>query len=200
VNHLWGHLKPKADARYANAVAGTDKAKDADKLDGKDSSSFGTALYFNQQLTDAEVCGTTGGVWGQCAPISIVVPAGHTFLVHATASGVISEFGQADTLYLTCISARLEPSTDANCGGTEQGAALPNNTQESISANRRLELTEGTWVVSHGIWSNNALDFDAGHDWGRTQMTLSVTDAATGSPVPAGLVKVLKTAGPSNRG
>ena len=35
VGHLWNnHIKPRADARYANAVAGTDKAKDADKLDG----------------------------------------------------------------------------------------------------------------------------------------------------------------------
>jgi hypothetical protein len=32
VNHLWGHLKPKADARYVNAVSGTDKAAVADQL------------------------------------------------------------------------------------------------------------------------------------------------------------------------
>jgi hypothetical protein len=43
VNHLWGHLKPKADARYANVVAGTDKANDADKLDGQNSSAFAPA-------------------------------------------------------------------------------------------------------------------------------------------------------------
>jgi hypothetical protein len=36
VGHLWNdHIKPRADARYANAVAGTDKARDADKVDGK---------------------------------------------------------------------------------------------------------------------------------------------------------------------
>jgi hypothetical protein len=40
VSHLWNHLKPLADARYANAVSGTDKAKDADKLDGLDSAAF----------------------------------------------------------------------------------------------------------------------------------------------------------------
>lgn len=40
VSHLWGHLKPITDARYANAVSGTDKAKDADKLDALDSSAF----------------------------------------------------------------------------------------------------------------------------------------------------------------
>ena len=40
VNHLWSHLKPTTDARYANAVAGTDKAKDANKLDGVDSTGF----------------------------------------------------------------------------------------------------------------------------------------------------------------
>jgi hypothetical protein len=38
VSHLWNdHIKPKADARYANAVAGTDKAKNANNLDGIDS-------------------------------------------------------------------------------------------------------------------------------------------------------------------
>jgi hypothetical protein len=41
VGHLWNdHIKPKADARYANAVSGTDKAKNADKLDNVDSSGF----------------------------------------------------------------------------------------------------------------------------------------------------------------
>lgn len=39
--HLWNdHIKPKADARYANAVPDTDKAKNADKLDGVDSTGF----------------------------------------------------------------------------------------------------------------------------------------------------------------
>jgi hypothetical protein len=37
ITHIWAHIKPKADARYANAVAGTDKARDANKLDGIDS-------------------------------------------------------------------------------------------------------------------------------------------------------------------
>jgi hypothetical protein len=41
VAHLWNkHIKPKADKRYANAVAGTDKAKNANKLDGFDSTRF----------------------------------------------------------------------------------------------------------------------------------------------------------------
>ena len=39
--HNWNeHIKPKADARYANAVRGTDKARNSDKLDGQDSSKF----------------------------------------------------------------------------------------------------------------------------------------------------------------
>jgi hypothetical protein len=39
VSHLWNqHIKPRADVRYANAVAGTDKARNADKIDGIDSS------------------------------------------------------------------------------------------------------------------------------------------------------------------
>jgi hypothetical protein len=38
VTHLWqDHIRPPADARYANVVAGTDKAKNANKLDGLDS-------------------------------------------------------------------------------------------------------------------------------------------------------------------
>jgi len=37
ISHIWHHIKPKADARYANAVPHTDKAKDANKVDGLDS-------------------------------------------------------------------------------------------------------------------------------------------------------------------
>jgi hypothetical protein len=37
ITHIWSHIKAKADPRYANAVRGTDKAKNADKLDGLDS-------------------------------------------------------------------------------------------------------------------------------------------------------------------
>ena len=40
ISHIWSHIKPKADVRYANAVAGTDKAKNADKLDGLDSTTI----------------------------------------------------------------------------------------------------------------------------------------------------------------
>jgi hypothetical protein len=35
ISHIWHHIKPKADARYANAVPHTDKAKNADKVDGR---------------------------------------------------------------------------------------------------------------------------------------------------------------------
>jgi hypothetical protein len=54
VNHLWSHLKPKADARYANAVAGTDKAKDADKLDGIDSTGFAPSAAGTDKAKDAD--------------------------------------------------------------------------------------------------------------------------------------------------
>jgi hypothetical protein len=37
ISHIWAHIKGKADVRYANAVSGTDKARNADKLDGLDS-------------------------------------------------------------------------------------------------------------------------------------------------------------------
>ena len=37
IKHLWGHLRPMADARYVNVG---EKAANADKLDGKDSSEF----------------------------------------------------------------------------------------------------------------------------------------------------------------
>jgi hypothetical protein len=50
VGHLWNdHIKPKADKRYANAVADTDKAKDSDKLDGVD----GTTGYQRRCLGGA---------------------------------------------------------------------------------------------------------------------------------------------------
>jgi hypothetical protein len=41
VGHLWrDHIKAKTEPRYANAVPGTDKANDADKLDGLTSEDF----------------------------------------------------------------------------------------------------------------------------------------------------------------
>jgi hypothetical protein len=41
VSHLWSkHIRPLTDTRYANAVPGTDKARNADKLDGKDAAAF----------------------------------------------------------------------------------------------------------------------------------------------------------------
>jgi hypothetical protein len=47
VSHLWAkHIRPKADVRYANATPGTDKAKDADRLDGRDLSAFAPAFRY----------------------------------------------------------------------------------------------------------------------------------------------------------
>ena len=40
ISHIWFHIKKLADPRYANAVPGTDKAKNADKLDGHNSQEF----------------------------------------------------------------------------------------------------------------------------------------------------------------
>jgi hypothetical protein len=52
VGHLWKkHIRPKADVRYANATPGTDKAKDADRLDGRDSTDF---LRVTGKAADAE--------------------------------------------------------------------------------------------------------------------------------------------------
>jgi hypothetical protein len=56
VAHLWNHLKPLADVRYANAVSGTDKAKNADKLDGRDSAGFvqGKGTVYRNRLVGSE--------------------------------------------------------------------------------------------------------------------------------------------------
>jgi hypothetical protein len=40
ISHIWHHIKPIADARYANAVPGTDKAKNATKVDGQEVRAF----------------------------------------------------------------------------------------------------------------------------------------------------------------
>ncbi|MGH3012575.1 MAG: hypothetical protein ACRDMY_12170 [Gaiellaceae bacterium] len=52
VSHLWNHIRPKADQRYANAVAGTDKARSADTLDGLNSTAF---LRAGAKAADAEL-------------------------------------------------------------------------------------------------------------------------------------------------
>ena len=80
VTHLWNHhIKPKADVRYANAVPGTDKANNANKVDGIDStrlrsagrSALGTS--FNSVGTTEETI----------ASITVNVPAAGTLLVTA---------------------------------------------------------------------------------------------------------------------
>jgi hypothetical protein len=35
ISHIWHHIKPKADQRYANVVPGTDKAKNAARINGR---------------------------------------------------------------------------------------------------------------------------------------------------------------------
>ena len=49
------HVKPWADARYANAIKGTDRAKNADKLDGVDSTGYvrggGTVVSARKSLS-----------------------------------------------------------------------------------------------------------------------------------------------------
>jgi hypothetical protein len=75
--HLWRqHLAPLAkkvfytktqsNARFANAVAGTDKAKNADKLDGMDSTTFAPAMAAATAFGGVQTDGTKrpGGAWG----------------------------------------------------------------------------------------------------------------------------------------
>ncbi len=64
VSHLWKtHIKPKADTRYANAVSGTDKAKNADKLDGIDSTRFARVLASGTSTRDFDSIPSLGCSW-----------------------------------------------------------------------------------------------------------------------------------------
>jgi hypothetical protein len=55
ISHIWHHIKPKADARYANAVPHTDKAKNANKVDGLDSTDLARGQVHVRNTTANDV-------------------------------------------------------------------------------------------------------------------------------------------------
>jgi uncharacterized protein YfiM (DUF2279 family) len=77
VGHLWNdHIKPRADARYVNAVAGTDRASRADGLN---------AIQIARSAAVTIPAGNEVSATAQC-------PAG-TFVV---GGGALSSFGSPD--------------------------------------------------------------------------------------------------------
>jgi hypothetical protein len=69
VNHLWKHIKQKADPVYVNV---DEKAPDADKLDGRDSTGFVRANASMKLFGAVRVNGTTLEVQGQSGPLASV--------------------------------------------------------------------------------------------------------------------------------
>jgi hypothetical protein len=183
VSHLWNdHIKPRADARYANAVAGTDKAKDANNLDGLDSLAFGQK-FAKSGKTVTDVC-STPATWNECAPISITVPAGKTYQALITSESSMYEDDAANNV-LFCVSARLSTAVGANCVGEERGLTVPVGEMEAITATTWRTLTAGTWVISGAINPASALDFTAAFDFGFTRNVVVLFDGA--APTLAGL-------------
>jgi hypothetical protein len=72
VSHLWNtHLKPKADTRYANAVSGTDKAKNADEVDGLDSTRFARVVASGTATRDFDPIGSLDCTWFTINPAGV---------------------------------------------------------------------------------------------------------------------------------
>jgi hypothetical protein len=87
VSHLWNqHIKPRADARYANAVVGTDKAKRAansDALNGRAANALVRSARVNTGATTAIPSGTTT-TYG--TPLSITAPTAGFVVVNGSVS------------------------------------------------------------------------------------------------------------------
>jgi hypothetical protein len=96
VTHLWGHLKPITDARYANAVSGTDKAKDADKLDALDSAAF---WQKTENVNAATLGGTAdSGFWRKAEAVNATTLGGTSAAGFIRKSEAFSQVQLTNTL------------------------------------------------------------------------------------------------------
>jgi hypothetical protein len=162
VSHLWRHLRPKADARYANAVAGTDKAKNANKLDGRDSTDFmSSTLRLGETLTGGYAASGTTAQSSATATID--------FVPHLPAA-----IAHANVVY--------NPSGNTNCPG--QGQAAPGylciyptwvNSMTFSTYGRPTDNLINAGTDQLGV----VLFFDPTADSGNTRGSWAVSPAAT---------------------
>lgn len=159
VGHLWNdHIKPRADARYANAVAGTDKAKDADKLDGFDSSQLASFIGTFQGGSYSDIC--TAGTrpasgFFECATVTIAVPAGQTYVVAIESSASFVETSGTANPVTMCTAVRVSTATaGTGCENVAQGVTVPaGSVWTAASANGHRTLTGGASGTSYVIYA-----------------------------------------------
>jgi hypothetical protein len=140
VSHLWNqHIKPKADARYANAVSGTDKAKDADKIDGLNS----TAFFLGSGGADATFVNITGCSTATLVSYSVTVSRTSRILGFVAVEGFADSGGPHGPL----VTVQLLDSTPAVVASSPRGrgpvGAGNNNT---LSTSGLLLATAGPRV------------------------------------------------------
>jgi hypothetical protein len=142
VGHLWrDHIKPKTEPRYANAVPGTDKANDADKLDGLTSEDF---IRVGGSSTSAVV-----GL-PDCNPgidylvRSFTAPRAGWALVNASFSAVRPQVANIDG-----VAARLERQSDslplAASGWQEE--TLSNDADDTGDSRANIAVTHVFFVA-----------------------------------------------------
>lgn len=111
VGHLWkDHIKPKTDPRYANAVVGTDKAKDADKLDGIDSTDF-LGRAWAVVRADGSVARSAGVSGSQSFGAGVYAV---DFVQNALNCGVIATLGHPGTVQTAQGQVVANPNTPGN--------------------------------------------------------------------------------------
>jgi hypothetical protein len=135
VAHLWKkHIKPKADVRYANAVAGTDKAKNANKVDGYSARQL--IRVARMQTTDTTAITTGGGIrYG--TPLRITAPKAGFVLINASVS-VVNDGCTSECIWSSRVRHRQT---------VEQSTPIVSDTFDAFSA------TSASWVfpVSAGV-------------------------------------------------
>jgi hypothetical protein len=159
VGHLWNdHIKPRADARYANAVPGTDKAKDADKVDGFDSSQLASFIGAFQGGSYSDEC--TAGVrpassFFECAVVNLAVPAGQTYVVGIESSASFVETGGAANPVQMCTAVReATAAAGTGCVNVAQGVTVPaGSVWVAASANGVRTLSGGVSGTSYVVYT-----------------------------------------------
>jgi hypothetical protein len=126
VGHLWNdHIKPRADARYANAVAGTDQAKNAAKLQGRTWGNF---------LGDVRVVVKSSGAIsaGSFGTETVSCPAGYSVIAGGVDPGNVLTMRVTSSAPVTAASIRMYGAPDGQHAPTGWHGAVVNESASTV--------------------------------------------------------------------
>ncbi len=172
-----GKTEKAADAAHADQADSATNAQNADKLDGKDSSAFGIKTDHATKYTDE--CDSPLNTLNECAPVTVTVPAGKTYLVSVWSSFSAKQTATGNQLLAYCPTQRNPGQTTPSCispfgyynfltlrSGEHVGGA---------SSGETLPLSAGTYTFSTGTVFQQDLNST---NYGQAITKVMVRDAA----------------------